>query len=156
MSELHNWLKSLPRGLHLEICSKEFEIRGFKTLSSVRYLQTGDIDAFFPASLEKLLLAEKRILECEIKANIDTENKRLPLKPVELSQRFQSNSGTTTSANSIYSAFPSRLPATLRTAMNQLPPVLSKTTTAAQRITTSIEELRYRNGHLKKGTGSCP
>ena len=124
-----------------------------KLKSSVKYLQTGDIDAFF-SSLQKLLLAEKRILECEIKAIVDTENKRLPLKPVELSQRFQSNSGTTTSANSIYSAFPSRLPATLRTAMNQLPPVLSKTTTAAQRITTSIEELRYRNGHLKKGTGS--
>ena len=134
MSKLHNWLKSLPGGLHLEIWSKEF-----KTLSSVKYLQTGDIDAFFP-SLEKLLLAEKRILECEIKAIVDTENKRLPLKPVELSQRFQSNSGTTTSANSIHSAFPSRLPATLRTAMNQLPPVLSKTTTAAYRITTSIEK----------------
>ena len=121
MSELHNWLKSLPAGgLHLEICRKEFEISGFKTLSSLKYLQTGDIDAFFP-SLERLFLAEKRILECEIKAIVDTENKRLPLKPVELSHRLQSNSGTTTSANSIYSAFPSRLPAMLRTAMNQPP-----------------------------------
>ena len=130
MSELHNWLKSLPGGLHLERCSKEFEIRGFKTLSSLKYLQTGDIDAFFP-SPEKLLLAEKRILECEIKAIVDTENKRFPLKPVELSQRFKSNSGT--SANSIYSAFPSHLPATLPTAMNSLPPVLA-TTTAARNV----------------------
>ena len=144
MSELHNWLKSLPGGLHLKRCSKEFEIRGFKTLSSLKYLETGDINAFFPSqpeismrsSLHKLLLAEKRILECKIKAIVDTENKkkkkkenkRLPLKPVELLQRFKSNSGT--SATSIYSSFPSHLPATLPTAMNQLPPVLAKTTAA--------------------------
>ena len=39
-------------------------------------------------------LAEKRILETEIKAVIDSENGRLLLKPVELSQRFDSSSGT--------------------------------------------------------------
>ena len=71
MSEVCKWLKNLPAGgLHLEKCSKEFENRGFHTLRSLTYLRPGDIDAFFP-SPEKLLLAEKRILESEIKAIVD-------------------------------------------------------------------------------------
>jgi len=61
-SELYNWLNSLPGGLHLERCSKEFESCGFQSLSSLKYLRPGDIEAFFP-SPEKRLLAEKRILE---------------------------------------------------------------------------------------------
>ena len=56
MSALYNWLKNLPGELHLERCSKQFESRGFKTLSSLRYLQLEDIDAFFP-SPDKLLLS---------------------------------------------------------------------------------------------------
>ena len=93
MSEVHNWLKNLPGGLHLERCSQQFESRGFRTLGSLKYIRPGDIDAFFP-SPEKLLLAEKRILESEIKAIVGTESKRTPLRPVELSQRFNSSSST--------------------------------------------------------------
>ena len=93
MSEVFNWLKNLPGGLRLEKCSKEFESRGFQSLSSLKYLHPGDIDAFFP-SPDKLLLAEKRILETKIKVVVDSENGRLPLKPVELLQRFESSSGT--------------------------------------------------------------
>ena len=93
MSEVHNWLKNLPGGLHLERCRQQFESRGFCTLGSLKYLRPGDInDAFFP-SPEKLLLAEKRILESEIKAIVDTESKRTPLRPVELSQQFQQYRG---------------------------------------------------------------
>ena len=79
--------KNLPGDLKLEKCSKEFESRGFHTLESLKYLCPGDIDAFFP-SPEKLLLAEKRILESEIKAIVNPESKRTPLTPLELSQRF--------------------------------------------------------------------
>ena len=79
--------KNLPGDLKLEKCSKEFESRGFRTLESLKYLRPGDIDAFFP-SPEKLLLAEKRILESEIKAIVNPESKRTPLRPLELSQRF--------------------------------------------------------------------
>ena len=85
-------VKNLPGGLRLEKCSKEFESRRFQSLSSLKYLRPGDIDAFFP-SPDKLLLAEKRILETEIKTVVDSENGRLPLKPVELSQRFDSSRG---------------------------------------------------------------
>ena len=70
MSEVYKWLKNLPGGLHLEKCCKEFESRGFHTLGSLKYLRPGDIDAFFP-SPEKLLLAEKHILESEINAIVD-------------------------------------------------------------------------------------
>ena len=89
MSEVYKWLKNLPGDLKLEKCSKEFESRGFHTLESVKYLRPGDIDAFF-LSPEKLLLAEKRILESEIKAIVDPKSKRTPLRPLELSQRFDS------------------------------------------------------------------
>ena len=87
MSEVYKWLKNLPGDLKLEKCGKEFESRGFHTLESLKNLSPGDIDAFFP-SPEKPLLAEKRILESEIKAIVDPESKRTPLRPLELSQRF--------------------------------------------------------------------
>ena len=62
-------------------------------LRLLKYLRPGDIDAFFP-SPEKLLLAEKRILESEIKGIVDPESRRTPLRPLELSQRFNSHSDT--------------------------------------------------------------
>ncbi|KAL9968278.1 hypothetical protein ACROYT_G026632 [Oculina patagonica] len=92
MSEVFKWLQNLPGGLKLEKCSEQFERRGFSTLESLRYLRPGDVDAFFP-SPEKLLLAEKRILESEIKALVDPENRRTPLRPVELCTRFNSAAG---------------------------------------------------------------
>ena len=49
-----------------EKCSRVFESPGFLTPSSLKYLLPGDVDAFIP-SPEKLLLAEKPILESEIK-----------------------------------------------------------------------------------------
>ena len=130
MSEVFNWLKNLPGGLRLERCSKEFESRGFQSLSSLKYLRPGDIDAFFP-SPDKLLLAEKRILETEIKAVVDSENGRLPQKLVELSQRFDSSSGT--KAN-FYPSSLSHLP----TLSNQFPPAnILRTTTATRNAASS-------------------
>lgn len=93
ISEVCTWLKSLPGGLGLEKCSRVFESRGFVTLSSLKHLRPGDIDAFFP-SPEKLLLAEKHVLESEIKGMIDPESRIISLWAQELSQRFNSYSDT--------------------------------------------------------------
>ena len=92
MSKVCKWLKNLPRGLHREKCSEEFESHGFHTLGLVIYFHPGDINVFFP-SLEELLLAEKPTLESEIKATVDPESKSTLLRPLELSQRFNSFSG---------------------------------------------------------------
>ena len=123
MSEVGKWLKNLPGDLKLEKCSKEFESRGFHTLESLKYLCPGDIDAFFPSS-EKLLLAEKRILESEIKATVNPKRKRTPLRPLELSQRFDSFSEMNCYAASSYdsqmspSNFPPLLEISLPTPCN--------------------------------------
>ena len=115
--------RRLPGGLGLEKCSRVFESRGFLTLSSLKYLRPGDIDAFFP-SPEKLLLAEKRILESEIKGIVDPESRRTPLRPQELSERFNSYSDTWENcyASSSYQTAPSN---------QSLPPNILPTTTAA-------------------------
>ena len=64
-SEVYKWLKSISSGLNLERLAREFEVRGFSTHQSLKYLQKEDLDAFFP-SPQKLLLAEKHILQEEI------------------------------------------------------------------------------------------
>ena len=124
MSEVYKWLKNLPGDLKLEKCSKEFESRGFHTLESLKYLRPGDIDAFFP-SPEKLLLAEKRILESEIKAIVDPKSKRTPLRPLELSQRFDSFSEMNCYAASSYDSQVS--PSNFSPLLDILPPTITTT-----------------------------
>ena len=124
MSEVYNWRKNLPGDLKLENCSKKFESRGFHTLGSLKYLRPGDIDAFFP-SPEKLLLAEKRILESEIKAIVDPESKRTPLRPLELSQRFNRFSEMNCYAASSYDS--QMTPSNLSPLLDILPPTITTT-----------------------------
>ena len=124
MSEVYKWLKNLPGDLNLEQCSKEFESRGFHTLESLKYLRPGDMDAFFPLP-EKLLLAEKRILECEIKVIVDPKSKRTPLRPLELSQRFNSFSEMNCYAASSYDSQMS--PSNLSPLLDILPPTITTT-----------------------------
>ena len=57
--------------MKLERLSPEFENRGFHSRRSLAYVKSKDLDLFFP-SPDKLLLAEKRLLEAELK-NIKTE-----------------------------------------------------------------------------------
>ena len=123
MIGVYTWLKSLPGGLGLQKCSRVFESRGFLPLSSLKYLRPGDIDAFFP-SPEKFLLAEKRILESEIKGIVDPERRRTPLRPLGLSQRFigYSDAWENYYASSSYQTAPSH---------QSLPPNILPTTTAA-------------------------
>lgn len=77
-SEVAEWLRSISHGLNLERLSQEFEVRGFVSRQSLKYIQKEDLDAFFP-SPHKLLLAEKRILETELN-NLKQQN----LPPREL------------------------------------------------------------------------
>ena len=89
-SEVYLWLKSLSPGLKLERLSPEFEIRGFRSKRSLKYLQPGDLDSFF-SSPNKLLLAERRILEDELN-NINKNDSSL--QPQKLDFSGQSNNNT--------------------------------------------------------------
>ena len=64
LTEVFLWLKSLSPSMKLERLSPEFETRGFPARRSPAYVQTEDLDSFFP-SPTKLLLAERRIFEAE-------------------------------------------------------------------------------------------
>lgn len=72
LTEVFLWLKSLSPSMKLERLSPEFETRGFRSRRSLAYVQTEDLDSFFP-SPTKLLLAERRILEGELN-KIKAEN----------------------------------------------------------------------------------
>ena len=74
------WLKSLSPSMKLEWLLPEFETRGFHSRRSLAYVQTEDLDSFFP-SPTKLLLAERCILEAElnkIKAENNGQSTREP------------------------------------------------------------------------------
>ena len=65
MSEVKQWLQSI--GIPgIERLADEFESRGFLTRKSLQYLQDGDLDYIF-ASPKRLLLAEKRALDYELR-----------------------------------------------------------------------------------------
>ena len=51
-SEVFQWLKSISNGLNLERLAEEFEVRGFVTQQSLKYIQKEDLDAFFSNSPE--------------------------------------------------------------------------------------------------------
>ena len=74
LTEVFLWLKSLSPSMRLEPLSPEFETRGSRSRRSLAYVQTEDLDSFFP-SATKLLLAERRILEAELN-KIKAENNR--------------------------------------------------------------------------------
>lgn len=64
-SEVSVWLKSISHGLDLQRLAPLFESRGFKTRSSLAYLEKNDLEVIIN-SPAKLLLAEKRIIEKEL------------------------------------------------------------------------------------------
>ena len=70
--EVYHWLNSLSPGMNLERLSVQFESRGFRSRRSLAYVKSEDLDSFFP-SPDKLLLAERRVLEAEL-SNIKTES----------------------------------------------------------------------------------
>ena len=58
--------------MKLERLSLQLENRGFRSRRSLAYVKSEDLDSFFP-SPDKLLLAERRVLEAEL-SNIKAES----------------------------------------------------------------------------------
>jgi len=84
-SEVYNWLKSLSPGLNLERLTAQFESREFKSRRSLSYVKSEDLDSFFP-SPDKLMLAERRVLEAELeKIRTGTVRRSPGLEPRRLS-----------------------------------------------------------------------
>ena len=90
-SKVHSWLNSLSPGLKLERLSTQFENRGFSSRRSLAYVKSEDrLDAFFPCP-DKLLLAERHVLEAELKnlwsrtalRSTSLEPRRLEIKKLE-------------------------------------------------------------------------
>ena len=64
-SEVYRWLSSISQGLNLQRLALEFERRGFRTKHSLKYTAQNDLDIIIN-SPDKMLLAERRILEKEL------------------------------------------------------------------------------------------
>lgn len=64
-SEVAGWLSSISCGLDLKSLAKDFEDRGFTTKESIKYVDSADLDVFFPSPI-KLSYAKKKILLKEI------------------------------------------------------------------------------------------
>ena len=78
VSEVYTWLSSISHGLNLERLAPEFERRGFQSMHSLKYIGQNDQEVIIN-SPDKLLLAERRILEKELE-----EIKKPSLQPKEL------------------------------------------------------------------------
>ena len=76
-SEVYQWLCSISNGLELERLAGEFESRGFRTVDSLKYIKSPDLDVLFP-SPHKLMMAEKRIIESEIENVKSLKSGQLP------------------------------------------------------------------------------
>ena len=66
VSEVHTWLSSISHGLNLERLAPEFERRGFQSMHSLKYIGQNDLEVIINYP-DNLLLAERRILEKELK-----------------------------------------------------------------------------------------
>ena len=77
-------MESAP-GLKLERLSAQFESRGFGSRRLLSYVKSEDLDSFFP-SPDKLMLAERRVLEAELeKIRTGTVRRSPGLEPRRLS-----------------------------------------------------------------------
>ena len=83
VSEVYTWLSSISHGLNLERLAPEFERRGFQSMHSLKYIRQNDLEVTIN-SPDKLLLAERRILEKELE-----EIKKPSLQPKELFPSLQ-------------------------------------------------------------------
>ena len=81
-SEVYHWLKSLSPGMKVERLSVQFESRGFRSRRSLAYVKSEDLDSFFP-SPNKLLLAERRVLEAELNSIKTESGRQFNLKHLE-------------------------------------------------------------------------
>ena len=77
VSEVYTWLSSISHGLNLERLAPEFERKGFQSMHSLKYIGQNDLEVMIN-SPDKLLLAERKILEKELE-----EIKKPSLQPKE-------------------------------------------------------------------------
>lgn len=148
-SEIYLWLKTISNGLSLERLSTEFESRGFKTVSSLKYLKESDLDVLFP-SPQKLSLAEKRILEEEVQS---LKRQRLPgreLFPKTSEQRPQDPPFQVFHTNTSLSCSPAiHAPNIVNNFLNDIPSSsASSTNKSDQKSTTTY--LDKRDNELKE------
>ena len=64
-------------GLELDRLAGEQESRGFRTVDSLIYIKSSDLDVLFPLP-HKLMMAEKRIIESEIEKVKSLKSGQLP------------------------------------------------------------------------------
>ena len=76
-SEVYQWLCSNSNALELERLAGESESRGFRTVDSLKYIKSPDLDVLFPSPY-KLMMAEKRIIESEIEKVKSLKSGQLP------------------------------------------------------------------------------
>lgn len=106
-SEVSRWLASISCGLELKSLAKEFEDRGFTTKESMKYVDSCDLDVFFPSPLKlcyakkKILLKEISMLSTQLDPSKSTVNPpythQVPLQAGPTSS--QATSSTTSSSN---------------------------------------------------------
>ena len=76
-SEVYQWLCSNSNALELERLAGESESRGFRTVDSLKYIKSPDLDVLFP-SPHKLMMAEKQIIESVIEKVKSLKSRQLP------------------------------------------------------------------------------
>ena len=61
-SEVSRWLSSISCGFDLKHLAKDFEDRGFTTKASLKYVESSDLNVFFPSLLKLSYVPKKLIL----------------------------------------------------------------------------------------------
>ena len=59
-SEAYLWLRSISNGLGLERLATEFESRGFRRTSLLKYIRLSDLDVLLPLPHKCSFMAEKK------------------------------------------------------------------------------------------------
>ena len=77
ISSLRSFDSCHSNGLEPERLAGELESRGFRTVDSLKYIKSSDLDVLFP-SPHKLMMAEKRIIESEIEKVKSLKRGQLP------------------------------------------------------------------------------
>lgn len=98
-TEVSRWLSSISCGLDLKPLAKEFEDRGFTTKQSLKYVESSDLDIFFPSPL-KLSYAHKKILLKEIEQLSNQDNAQAPISTLPTAGTSYAQVPSTSQGNS--------------------------------------------------------
>ncbi|KAJ7371954.1 hypothetical protein OS493_022055 [Desmophyllum pertusum] len=107
-TEVSRWLSSISCGLDLKPLAKEFEDRGFTTKQSLKYVESSDLDIFFPSPL-KLSYAHKKILLKEIEQLSNQDNAQAPISTLPTAGTSYAHVSSTSQGNSSKLSEPSEV-----------------------------------------------